>query len=147
MYRKDWYDKIGGFEEHILLSEDSVYAAKALLAGADVIYNADAHVIHAHNFGYRVQWKRNFDIGVVHKMYDEIFGRLSSEKEGVELVKGTALHLLKQKRLRLLPRLFCLSAVKFLGYQAGKRYDKLPMWLVKKWSWDQYYWRRNEDGR
>lgn len=147
MYRKDWYDKIGGFEEHILLSEDSVYAAKALLAGADVIYNADARVVHAHDFGYSIQWKRNFDIGVVHKMYSEIFGRLSSEKEGIELVKGTALHLLKKRRLLLLPRLFCLSAVKFLGYQAGKRYDKLSVWLVKKWSWDQYYWRRNEDGR
>lgn len=119
-YRKDWYDRIGGFENEILLSEDSVYAAKVLKVGADVIYNAEAQVIHAHRYGYVKQWKRNFDIGAVHKKYDEIYGNLSSEKEGFLLVKETARHLYKKKKIYLIPRLIMLSAVKFLGYQSGK---------------------------
>lgn len=147
MYRRDWYEKIGGFEDRIPLSEDSVYAAKVLMAGADVIYNAEAQVMHAHKFGYCAQWKRNFDIGVVHKEYNSIFGKLSSEKEGIQLVKETALYLLREKKIALLPRLVLLSAVKFCGYQAGKRFNKLPIWLVTKWSLDRYYWRRNDDGR
>ena len=147
MYRRDWYEKVGGFEKSILLSEDSVYAARALQLGADIIYNAEAHVIHAHDFGYKIQWKRNFDIGVVHREYKEIFGKLSSEREGIHLVEGTIGYLFRKKRITLLPRLFLLSAVKFLAYQSGKRYHKLPMWLIKKWSWDEYYWRRKENGR
>lgn len=147
MYRRDWYEKVGGFEKQILLSEDSVYSAKALHMGADVIYNADARVIHAHRFGLKVQWKRNFDIGVVHREYNEIFGKLSSEKEGIHLVEGTICYLFRKRKITLIPRLFMLSAVKCLAYQAGKRYHKLPMWLVKKWSWDERYWRRKEYGR
>ncbi len=146
-YRRDWYERVGGFEEDILLSEDSVYAAKALRAGGEVIYNANARVEHAHRYGYATQWKRNFDIGVVHKQYAPIFENLSTEKEGVRLVKRTALYLVKKKKAALLPKLFLLSAVKFLAYQAGKHYDRLPARLVKKWSWDKYYWRRKENGK
>lgn len=146
-YRRDWYERIGGFEEEILLSEDSVYAAKALQAGGEAIYNAGARVIHGHHYGYSTQWRRNFDIGVVHKQYDAIFGGLSAEREGARLVKGTALYLMRKKRARLLPRLILLSAVKLLAYQAGKHYNRLPAWLVRKWSWDKYYWRRKENGK
>lgn len=144
-YRKDWYERVGGFEHQILLSEDSVYAAKVLKAGAKVIYNAEAKVKHAHCYSYRIQWKRNFDIGAVHKMYDDIFGILSSEKEGVKLVKQTAWYLIRKKRIRLLPRLVLLSGTKFLAYQAGKHYDKLPDKLIETWSWDSYYWRRKKE--
>ncbi len=146
-YRRDWYERLGGFEEEILLSEDSVYAAKVLKAGGEVIYNADARVMHAHRYGYGTQWKRNFDIGVVHKQYAAIFENLSTEKEGVRLVKSTALYLVRKKRATLLPRLIVLSAVKFLAYQAGKHYDRLPAGLVRKWSWDKYYWRRKKNGK
>lgn len=142
-YRRDWYERVGGFEEKIQLSEDSVFAAKALKAGGEVIYNADARVIHAHRFGYGTQWKRNFDIGAVHKEYEEIFGELAVKREGAKLVKGTVWYLIRKRKFRLFPRLFLLSAVKFLAYQAGTHYDRLPLGLVRKWSWDQYYWRRD----
>lgn len=141
MYRRDWYERVGGFENHILLSEDSVYAAKVLREGARVAYCPDAVVIHAHRFGYKTQWKRNFDIGVVHKKYADIFANCSSEKEGIRLVMDTALYLLRGREWILLPRLLGLSAVKFLGYQLGKHYEKLPMGLVTKWSLDENYWR------
>ena len=142
MYRKDWYERVGGFEDHILLSEDSVYAAKALREGARVVYCPDARIMHAHRFGYKTQWKRNFDIGVVHKKYAHIFDGCSSEKEGIRLVTDTALYLIREREWMLLPRLIGLSAVKFLGYQAGKHYEKLPIGLVIKWSLNENYWRK-----
>ena len=144
-YRRDWFLKTGGFEPQILLSEDSVYAAKALKADARIIYNADAKVIHAHNYSYGIYWKRNFDIGAVHKMYESIFGTLSSEKEGIRLVAQTALYLLRKRKVMLLPRLFFLSGTKFLAYQAGKHYNRLPGRLIEAWSWDPEFWRRKRN--
>lgn len=145
-YRRDWYEKIGGFEEQILLSEDSVYAAKALEAGAEIIYNANAKVVHAHQYDYATYWKRNFDIGAVHKKYESIFKKLSAEKEGIRLVRQTFFYLLQKKKVWLVPRLILLSGTKFLAYQAGKHYNRLPKKLVEEWSWDLYYWRRKTNG-
>lgn len=142
VYRKDWYEKIGGFEKNILLSEDSVFAGKALLAGANVVYCADAKVFHSHQYGYITQWKRNFDIGVVHRKYETLFKKLSSEKEGIRLVKNTAAYLIKKKKPELLPRLFLLSAVKCMAFELGKQYDKFPRWIVEKWSLNKNDWRR-----
>ena len=50
------------------------------------------------------------------------------------MVKKTASYLLQSKKGYLIPELVLQSAAKLLGYQAGKRYDKLPLWLVKKCS-------------
>lgn len=147
VYRRDWYEKIGGFERDILLSEDSVFAGKALLSGADVIYCAEAKVFHSHHYGYRTQWKRNFDIGVVHRQYEKIFKGLSSEKEGIRLVKYTAGYLLRKKRADLLPRLLLMSGVRYIAFECGKHYRLFPRPLVKQWSWDKAYWRRKEYGR
>lgn len=143
-YRRGWFERIGGFEERILLSEDSIFAAKALKAGADVIYQSKARVVHAHRYGYVMQWKRNFDIGIVHKKYEDIFGSLKTEKEGILLVRKTAAYLMKYKKAYLLPRLFCLSLTKFAAYQCGKRYERLPGRVVMRWSLNEFYWRRKE---
>lgn len=144
-YKRKWYERAGGFEQEILLSEDSVFAAKIIEAGAKVIYNAKAQVIHAHCYDYKTQWKRNFDIGTVHRQYREIFENRQAKKEGIRLVKQTAQYLMEKKKPYLMPRLFGLSAVKFLAYQCGKGYEKLPKKLVERWSFDMYYWRRKEN--
>lgn len=144
MYRRDWYERIGGFERQILLSEDSVFGAKALAMGAAVVYCSQAKVLHAHRYGYGTLWKRYFDIGAVHRMYRNLFAEYSSEKEGIRLVKETAGYLWREKAIALFPRLFLQSGVKFLAYQFGKHYDRLPEKFVECWSWDKEYWRRKK---
>lgn len=42
------------------------YAAKAILAGYQVAYAADAVVRHSHNYKPLEEFKRYFDIGVFH---------------------------------------------------------------------------------
>ena len=44
----------------------------------------------------------------------------------------------------LVPDLIFQSGFKFLGYRFGKKYDKLPLWLVKKFSMNPSYWRDKE---
>lgn len=147
MYRRDWYERVGGFKRQILLSEDSVFAAEAIAAGGAVVYCAQAKVLHAHKYGYGTLWKRNFDIGAVHGMYREIFERYPSKKEGIRLVWGTARYLWEKRKIGLFPRLCFQSAVKFMAYQCGKHYDRFPERIVERWSWDKDYWRRKKNGR
>lgn len=139
-YRRSWYERAGGFERRILLSEDSVFAAKAMRIGAAVVYLSEAKVVHAHNFSFRTQWKRNFDIGVVHKNYEDIFGGLYPEKTGAGLLSGTVVHLIRRRKLKLFPKLFWLGCIKVAAYQSGKHYKRLPKCLVKSWSLNKEYW-------
>lgn len=139
-YRRDWYEKTGGFERLILLSEDSVFAARALACGASIVYCAKARIIHAHCFSCTTQWKRNFDIGVVHKKYGDVFGNTVPEKRGATLIKETAGYLIKHGKAVLLPRLFWMGVVKAVAYTAGKQYKRLPVSLVKRWTLDKAYW-------
>lgn len=143
-YRRSWYEKAGGFEERILLSEDSVFAAKVMKKGASVIYQPEARVIHAHRFSFRTQWRRNFDIGVVHRSYEQLFGRLAPEKAGSGLMTGTACYLLRRRKLLLFPKLFWLGVVKVLAYRAGKHYERLPRKLAAAWSLNKEYWRKEK---
>lgn len=140
-YRRDWYEKVGGFERKILLSEDSVFAARALKSGAAAVYLAEARVVHAHHFSFLTQWRRNFDIGVVHRMYKDIFGGTCPEAAGAKLLAGTAAYLAETGKLWLFPKLFILGGIKAAAYQAGKRYQKLPKRLVECWSLDKVYWK------
>lgn len=139
-YRRDWYEKVGGFEQQILLSEDSVFAARAITQGASAIYAADARVVHGHRFSYRMQWRRNFDIGVVHKKYDSIFGGMAPTKRGARLIKETAGYLMRHGEAACIPRLFAVSIVKAGAYIAGKHYRNIPKFLVKRWTLDKVYW-------
>lgn len=139
-YRRDWYELAGGFERKILLSEDSVFAAKVLRLGASAVYLAGARVVHAHCFSYRIQWRRNFDIGVVHKKYEDIFGSTAPERRGIKLIRETAQYLIRHGEIRLLPRLIFMGAIKAGAYTAGKHYERLPEILIKRWTLDKAYW-------
>ena len=133
-YRKSAYVEAGGFVPHTIFNEDMLMAEKLIRLGYGVAYQAEAKVWHSHRYTCKQQFQRNFDLGVSHRQYREVFGRVSSESEGIKMVKKTALYLLQNKKAYLLPELVIQSAAKLLGYQAGKRYDKLPHGLVKKCS-------------
>lgn len=139
-YRREIFEKMGGFVSRTIFNEDMIYAAKAVKSGWKIAYAADARVIHSHNYTALQQFSRNFDLGVSHAQYPEIFADVPPEGEGMKLVKRTAVFLLKNRPL-LLPKLFVQSAAKFTGYRMGKMYEKLPKWLVKKCSMQKGYWQ------
>ena len=76
-----------------------------------------------------------------HREYRNVFDRVSSYKEGGRLVKDTALHLLKVGKIYLIPKLVFHSAAKLIGYKLGKKYDKLPKWLVLKLCMNKDYFK------
>ena len=52
-YKRDVYLQLGGFERHVPLNEDMLYAVKCMKKGWKICYAADAGVIHSHNIPMR----------------------------------------------------------------------------------------------
>ncbi len=144
MYRKKVYEEMGGFVLHTIFNEDMIMAAGIINAGYRIAYVAEAAVVHAHKYTYRQQFSRNFDLAVSQKQYSEIFDGVKSESEGIRLVKDTVKYLFGRGKWYLIPDLIFQSGFKFLGYRLGKKFDKLPLWLVRKCSMNKSYWRDAE---
>lgn len=140
-YRREKYMELGGFVTKTIFNEDTIMASKILDAGYSVYYAADAKVYHAHKYTGKQQFQRNFDLGVSHREYREIFDRVKAEGEGMNLVKNTAKYLMKKGKPWLIITLIWSSGCKFLGYRFGKKYDRLPKWFVRACSSQKSYWK------
>lgn len=139
-YRRDIFDKLKGFTGRTIFNEDMIYARGLLNAGYKIAYAADAGVVHSHNYNGREQFRRNFDLGVSHADYPEVFSGLPAESEGIRLVKKTCAHLCRTGRPWLVFKLIWQSGCKYLGYFLGKRYRRLPRGLAKAFSMNKGYW-------
>ncbi|MBQ9488242.1 MAG: glycosyltransferase family 2 protein [Selenomonadaceae bacterium] len=125
-YRVDALKKVGGFPSHVILCEDMYVAAKMLLDGYKIFYNAAAQVYHSHNYTATQEFHRYFDIGVFHSREGwirETFG--SAEGAGKNFV------LMKLKTLWQENPADCLCAIfrdgaKFFGYRLGRLEKFLP---------------------
>ncbi|MCM1307788.1 MAG: glycosyltransferase [Butyrivibrio sp.] len=141
MYDRRIYKELGGFTERAVFNEDMVYAAKAVDAGYGIMYCARAQVYHSHNYGCLEQFKRNFDLGVSQAEHPEVFERVSSESEGVRLVKETAAYLCRRGHWYELPYLVLNSAYKYMGYRKGKKFRQLSPNKILKYTNNRYYWK------
>ncbi len=141
-YRRDIYDRLGGFVSRTIFNEDMIYAAGAIKAGYKIVYAADAKVVHCHNYTYRQQFRRNFDLGVSQADHPEVFAAVSSEGEGAALIRKTTVHLWKSGKKRLIPGLYISSCFKYAGYMLGKHYKGLPKCLVLKCTMSEEYWKQ-----
>lgn len=141
-YRRDIYDRLGGFVSRTIFNEDMIYAAGAIKAGYKIVYAADAKVVHCHNYTYRQQFRRNFDLGVSQADHPEVFAAVSSEGEGAALIRKTTVHLWKSGKKRLIPGLYISSCFKYAGYLLGKHYKGLPKCLVMKCTMSEEYWKQ-----
>ena len=141
-YRREIFDKLGGFPDCAIFNEDMIYARGLIDAGYKIFYAAEAGVEHFHSYNGSGQFKRNFDMGVSHADHPEVFSGLSTESEGIRLVKKTCTHLCKIGKPHLIIKLFWLSGCKYLGYFFGKRYKHLPGKWMKAFSMNKNYWEK-----
>lgn len=136
------FKELKGFVNRTIFNEDMIYAAKAIKSGYKVAYAADACVIHSHNYTGKQQFHRNFDLGVSQADHPEVFDGISSESEGIRMIKKIV-HQLKQEGAakEIIPYIY-ISGCKFIGYRLGKNYKKLPQWLILKCTMSPQYWER-----
>ncbi len=140
-YRREIFDRLGGFEEKTIFNEDMLFGAKAVQGGYGIVYAADAKVFHSHNLGLSDQFHRNFDNGVSQAEHRSVFTQVSSEKEGMKLVKYCLSRMKEEKKLYLVLYFVLNCAARYAGFFLGKRFEKLPRWLVKACSLNKRYWK------
>lgn len=142
MYDRIAYEEVGGFPGKVIFNEDEIFAAKSLKAGYDIRYEAQAVVIHSHNYSGVQYFKRYFDLGVSQADFSYIFNEYHAEDEGIRLVKQTFRYLMKRKSYFDIPVLFYHSGMKLIGMKLGKMYRKLPDKIIMKCTSNKTYWKR-----
>lgn len=143
-YNRESFERLGGFTGQAIFNEDMIYAAKAAKAGEMIAYCANAKVYHSHNYSPSRQFHRNFDLGVSQSDHPEVFAGLSSEGEGMRMVRQTAVYLWNNGYRWLLPGLLIQSGAKWLGFRMGRNYRRLPDKWIMKCTGDRMYWKRRE---
>lgn len=141
MYDHKIFDSLGGFPEKTIFNEDMIMAAKVMDAGYTVTYCSAARVVHSHSYTCMQQFHRNFDLGVSHAQFPDIFKGVSSEKEGAGYAGKIIKYLLGKGHI-FKCFYFCLQCgFKLFGYKAGKNYRKFPRFMVKAMSLNKGYWK------
>ena len=140
-YKKEIYQKLGGFVRKAIFNEDMIYAGRLIQEGYAVAYAADAKVIHSHNYSCMQQFHRNFDLGVSQAEHPEIFAGVPSEGEGIKLVKKTINYLIQKRKIWLIPGVILQSGCKYAGYLSGKNYRKLPRKMILWCTMNREYWK------
>ncbi|MCI5122335.1 MAG: glycosyltransferase family 2 protein [Candidatus Electrothrix sp. AUS4] len=108
-WRRDVLEQQGYFPEYLLFGEDTVALAKMLEKGYYVAYVSEATVYHSHNYSILQDFKRYFDIGVLHETQ--------------------ARHLLQHKGPGGTGRKYILSELAFLAQK--RKYYLLPEFFLR----------------
>lgn len=139
-YRRSALAEVGGFPGQVILGEDTWVAARMLLAGWNIAYCAQAAVVHSHNLRPLQEFRRHFDIGVLHGREPWIireFGNPSSE--GLRFIRSELRFLAKIAPFQI-PSALLRTMLKFLGYKLGTSERMLPARLKRHLSLHAGYW-------
>lgn len=140
-YRREIYDRLGGFVKKAIFNEDMIYASGVIKNGYQIAYEADAQVVHSHNYTNMQQLRRNFDLGVSQADYPEVFAGVPSESEGMKLVKTTTAYLWKKRKVLRILYFYMQCACKYMGYFLGKHYKKLPTKWIMALTSNREFWK------
>ena len=146
MYDRAIFNKLGKFDENLILNEDTFYIYKAINSGYKVVYSSSAEVIHSHNYSYIEQFYRNFDIGVSQFDKKEFFENIKSEKEGFKLLKFVSINMIKGLHFISLIDFFIDCIYRFIGFRLGKKYKSLSIDKCIEYSNNKNYFIKKKNG-
>lgn len=146
-YRRSALMEINGFPRDLILGEDTYVAAKLLLSGWKVAYCAEAQVFHSHDLTFGQEFRRYFDIGVLHgreSWLRQKFGQ--PHGEGARFVKSE-FNYLRVRNPMLVPFALARNVIKLLAFRLGLMERYLPLWLKLNLGWSKAYWERSASRR
>jgi len=142
-YKKSALAETGWFKNGLIGSEDTYAGAKLLISGNTLAYCAEAEVYHSHSYTAIEEFRRYFDIGVFHRSEYWILGTFGkAESEGGKYVLSEFKYLLAERAYGHLPSFFIRNGMKYLGYKLGFHYQKLPIFLIRRFSMYTSWWKR-----
>lgn len=141
--KADIYKKLNGYDnKDLLTNEDMYFSYKLIHNGYRIMYNADAIVIHSHDYKFKQLFKRYFDQGVFLRQNDYLLNYKANDS-AFKLLKFVAFESLKEKNFRAFFNIVPNFAARFLGNKAGQGYRSMSMKRLIKYSSNRYYWERN----
>lgn len=141
--KADIYKQLNGYDnKDLLTNEDMYFSYKLIHNGYRIMYNAEAMVIHSHDYKFEQLFKRYFDQGVFLKQNDYLLNYKANDS-AFKLLKFVAFESLKEKNFRAFFNIVPNFAARFLGNKAGQRYRSMPIEKLIKYSSNRYYWERN----
>jgi rhamnosyltransferase len=139
-YRLSTLRQVGGFAPDLILGEDMHLAARLLLAGHAIRYQASAQVHHSHNYALKEEMARYFDTGVFHARQSWLMGTFGGAgNEGLKFMASEIRHLWQHAPLQL-PQALLRSLFKAAGFKLGRSSAYFPVGLNKRLSMHKGYW-------
>jgi rhamnosyltransferase len=139
-YRRSALMEVGGFPTHTIFGEDTITAGRLLLAGYKVAYAAEARTYHSHNYSCMQEFKRYFDIGVLHRRESHIFAEFGQANgEGKRFVLSEMRYLWERDALQI-PSALTRTAAKLLGYRLGQFEQYFSPNIKRKLSMHPRFW-------
>jgi rhamnosyltransferase len=140
-YRREALIAVGGFPRNVIFGEDTITAAKLLLSGWKVTYVAEAKVYHSHSYTWTQDFKRYFDIGVLHAQESWLLDKFGNTGgEGGRFVRSE-LNYLWPRYWWLVPSALIRTALKLTGYRLGRIENKLSLRWKRKLSMHPNFWK------
>jgi rhamnosyltransferase len=141
-YRRSALTAVGGFPTQVIFGEDTVTAARLLMAGHKVAYVSEASARHSHPYTWTQEFKRYFDIGVLHSREQwllDSFGGAGGE--GKRFILSEMKYLLHNECLQI-PSALVRTGLKLLGYRLGRKESRLPLGMKRKLSMHHRFWAK-----
>lgn len=139
-YRRSALMAVGGFPRQVIFGEDTIVAARLLMAGSKIAYVAEASVRHSHPYTWTQEFKRYFDIGVLHsreRWLQDSFGGTGGE--GKRFVISELSYLRHKDPLRI-PSGLIRTGLKLLGYKLGRSEKNLSLGMKRRLSMNRRFW-------
>lgn len=142
--RRTTFEAVGGFASRAILNEDGYYAAALLERGLSVAYVPASEVLHSHDYGATMQFRRYFDIGVSHTDGPPLMRGAATTGAGLKFAVGQIRYLVQEQAFGEVLFSVIETGAKALGYNLGKRYSALPMTWRRALGWNKRYWNSQE---
>ncbi|WP_028893293.1 glycosyltransferase family 2 protein [Syntrophorhabdus aromaticivorans] len=125
------FKELGEFPENIIMFEDMVFAAKAILRGYKIAYTPEAKVFHSHDFSLKQQFRRYLEAGISLHNNDWLLRYATGNSEGARFLKEEVVYLAKKGQYHWIPYILAESVAKYVGYWLGLHYSSLPCRIGK----------------
>ena len=140
-YRVAALKDVGGFPADVIVSEDMHVAARMIVGGWKVHYNAAAVVEHSHGYSPWQEFQRYFDVGAFHAREKWVMGRFGAPSgEGLRFVLSEWRYL-GPRRFYLYPASALRTTLKLIGYRLGLLESMVPLGIKRRISMQKSFWR------
>ena len=141
-YRKQALAEAGYFKNGLIFGEDTCTVGRLLERGYRIAYVSEAKVYHSHNYSLSEDFRRSFDIGVLHAMESwliETYGH--AEGIGFRFVRQQLRELGHQGRISLMAEVLTRTVLKYCGYRLGRSFRKIPARFLPRLSMHSSWWQ------